>query len=83
MSLNPARLPRPLRLAAFAVAVAVLLWLCLAPMDTLPQPQNLGDKAEHAIAWFVLTALGVILSPRRWRGVALFALALGAGIEVL
>ncbi|MCR5878163.1 VanZ family protein [Phenylobacterium sp. J367] len=79
----PARLPRPLRLGAYAAAVAVLLWLCLAPTESLPQPENLGDKSEHLIAWFVLTALGLALSPRRWRAIAGFALLLGLAIEVL
>jgi VanZ family protein len=76
------RLPRPLRLALYAAAVAVLLYLCLAPTDRLPGVE-LWDKAEHAIAWFVLAALGFLLSPRRPRAITVFALALGAAVEVL
>jgi VanZ family protein len=72
-----------LRLSVYTAAVAVLLWLCLAPTDMLPQPENLGDKAEHAIAWFVLTALGLVLSPRRWRAIGAFAFGLGLAIELL
>jgi len=78
----PYRLPRPIRLAAYALAVAILLYLCLAPQQELPQT-DLSDKPEHAIAWFVLTATGLILSPRRPRAIAGFALALGAVVEVL
>lgn len=83
MSLAPWRLPRPVRLGLYTLAVAVLLWLCLAPSETLPQPEGLSDKWEHAIAWFVLTAAGLVLAPRRWRAIIAFALVLGAGVEVL
>lgn len=83
MSLAPWRLPRPIRLGLYGGAVAVLLWLCLAPSETLPQPKGLDDKWEHAIAWFVLTATGLLLAPRRWRTIAVFALVLGAMVEVL
>ncbi|WP_395672964.1 hypothetical protein [Phenylobacterium sp.] len=81
--MRPARLPLPARLAAFAAAVAVLLWLCLSPAGALPAPTALGDKAEHAIGWAVLTAVGLTLFPdRRWR-VAGLAIALGGVVEVL
>lgn len=75
-------LPRPLRLALFAAATAVVLYFCLAPDTAMPKVP-LWDKLEHALAWGVLTALGVILSPRRWMAIALFAVALGAGVEIL
>jgi VanZ family protein len=78
----PAILPRPLRLSLYAAAVGVLLWLTLAPTDELPKV-SLWDKAEHAIAWFVLTAFGLALSPRRPRAIAFFALVLGVLVEVL
>lgn len=83
MRLAPWRLPRPVRLGLYAAAVAVLLWLCLAPSEILPQPEGLSDKLEHAIAWFVLTATGLVLAPRRWRAITAFALALGLGVEAL
>ena len=47
-----ASLPRPLRLALYAGAAAVLLALTLAPSEDLPSV-NLWDKAEHALAWMV------------------------------
>lgn len=76
------RLPRPIRIALFAVATAVILYLCLAPDTALPKVP-LWDKFEHALAWGALTALGVTLSPRRWKAIALFAVALGATVEIL
>jgi VanZ family protein len=77
----PYRLPRPLRLALYALATVILLYLCLAPSRDLPKV-NLWDKEEHAIAWFVLTATGLLLSPRRPRAIALYAFGVGAFVEV-
>lgn len=78
----PHRLPRPLRLALYALASAILLVLTLAPQDELPQA-GLGDKWEHAVAWFVLTLTGLALAPRRPRAIALYALAFAGVVEVL
>ena len=70
------------RFGLYAAAVAVLLYLCLAPSDHLPTV-NLWDKAEHGIAWAVLAGAGLVLFPRRaWR-IVLFAVVFGAVIEVL
>jgi hypothetical protein len=76
------RLPRGLRRAIFTLAVAVLLYLSLAPTRELPDVR-LWDKAEHAIAWFVLTALGLALGLWRPRTLVAFAFGLGAGVELL
>lgn len=82
MTLRPDRLPLSLRLGAYGFAVAVLLYLTLAPGKDLPQ-EHLWDKAEHAIAWAVLTAIGVVLWPLRPGRIAGFAFALGALVELL
>ncbi len=79
---RPDQLPAALRGWAYGFAVAVLLYLCLAPSKALPEV-SLWDKAEHAIAWFVLAAVGLAFWPRRPRRIAGFALALGALVEVL
>jgi VanZ family protein len=79
--LLPYRLPRPLRLFLYALATAILLYLCLAPSKDLPKV-NLWDKEEHAIAWLVLTATGLSLSPWRPRAIALYAFAVGVFVEV-
>jgi len=71
-----------LRFAAFGLACAVILYVCLAPTDQLPSV-SVWDKAEHALTWAALTGLGLALWPRRpWR-VVVFAVALGGLIEVL
>jgi len=78
-----ARLPRPLRLALYAGAVGVVLFLCLAPSQDVPGEGLVWDKAEHSVTWAILTFLGLALSSHRPRAIALFALALGGAIEVL
>jgi VanZ family protein len=80
--LRPDRLPLALRLGAYGFAVAVLLYLCLAPSNDLPQ-EHLWDKAEHSIAWFVLAAIGLVFWPGRPGRIAAFSLAVGALVEVL
>jgi VanZ family protein len=81
--LLPARWPRPLRLALYALAVAILLWLTLAPQQALPPEPGFGDKWDHALAWTVLVLSGLVLAPRRPLALAAFALALGVVVEVL
>ena len=76
------RLPFALRLALYAVAAGVLLYLCLAPSKDLPSV-NIWDKAEHAIAWAVLAGSGLVLFPRHPARIVVFALAFGALVEVL
>jgi len=82
VSLRPDRLPQALRLSAFGFAVAVLLFLTLAPPADLPK-EHLWDKAEHAIAWFVLAAIGLAFWPTRPARITGFAFCLGAAIEVM
>jgi VanZ family protein len=77
----PYRLPRPLRLALYALATAILLYICLAPSRDLPKV-NLWDKEEHAAAWFVLAATGLLLAPRRPRAIALYAFGVGVFVEL-
>jgi VanZ family protein len=78
----PHRLPRPLRLALYALASAILLWMTLAPQQDLPQA-GLGDKWEHAIAWFVLASFGLALSPRRPLAIAAYCLGFAVAVELL
>lgn len=78
-----ADLPRPWRLALYALATGVLLYLCLAPTEKVPGAGLFWDKWEHVVAWFVLTGLGFLLAPKRPRAIVGYALAFGAGIELL
>jgi VanZ family protein len=76
------RLPLIVRQGGIAVAVSVLLWLTLSPDDALPRV-DLWDKAEHAIAFGVLTAIcGLLFPRRRWAGAA-GSVLLGIVIEIL
>lgn len=81
--LLPHRWPRPLRLGLYALAVAILLWLTLAPQKALPPDPGFNDKWDHALAWTVLVLSGLVLGPRRPRALAAFALALGLLVEIL
>lgn len=67
--------------AAFGLCLLAVLFLSLAPADATPAPDMGGDKVRHALAYFVLTGLGLLaFGPRRvlLGGI----LALGAGVEV-
>lgn len=78
----PSRFPRRVRLSLYALAVLILLGLCLTPSKDLPDPGT-GDRFEHLAAWFVLTFTGFVLAPRRRLAIPAFALAYGVLIEIL
>jgi VanZ family protein len=75
-------LPRPLRVVLFLSAVAVILWLSLAPGNAIPQV-NLWDKAKHAIAYAALTAGGLALFPKHVRALVAGVFVMGLAIEGL
>ena len=77
------RLPRALRLALYAIACGVLLYMTLAPGKDVPGVGMVWDKAEHAVSWAVLTGAGLVLSTRRRWAIGGFAFAFGAAIEIL
>lgn len=76
-------LPRPLRAGLFCAATAALLWLSLAPTRDLPGAVMFWDKAEHSLAYLVLTGMGLVLFPRHPRLLAAYVMAVGGGVEVL
>ena len=79
--MNPTHLPRPLRIALYALAVTILLYLCLAPQDDIPHV-NVWDKVEHTLGWLVLTVSGLMLSNNRPRTIAAFAFGVGVFVEI-
>jgi VanZ family protein len=80
--LLPYRLPRPVRVGLYALAAFILLVICVLPSEDLPKTAT-GDRVEHTIAWFVLTATGYALAPRRVWEIPVFAIAYGVVLEVL
>jgi VanZ family protein len=78
-----AGLSRPLRLALYGLATAILSYMALAPAHDVPGADLVWDKAEHASAWTVLTLAGLVLSTHRRWAIGVFAVAFGAVIEVL
>ena len=75
-------IPRPLRLAVFAAAVVVILYMTLAPNEDVPGSSLIWDKAAHSIAFGLLTIVGLLMSTHRRALVALSVLALGVAIEI-
>jgi|SRR6185312_1800973 len=83
LDLPLARLPRRLRLALYAAACLVLLYMTLAPEREVPGVGLIWDKAEHGSAWTVLTLAGLLLSTRRRWAIGVFAFGFGALVELL
>lgn len=73
--------PRPLRLAVFALACLVVTWASLAPSTALPSV-SLWDKVEHLTAYFGLTVIGAWAFPRRLSRLAAGLFGAGVVIEV-
>lgn len=70
-------------LLLFWLLVAAIAAGSLLPTEALPAAPPGVDKLEHFLAYLVLTFLGVGLVPERGLlRVAVFVLALGAGLEV-
>lgn len=66
---------------AFVLCLLAILFLSLAPADATPAPFLWGDKVRHALAYFVLTGLGLLaFGPRPVLLLAI--LSLGAGVEI-
>lgn len=76
-------LPRPVRLALFAIACCVIAWLSLSPTQALPQGLTFWDKAEHALAYLALTLLGAWAFPGRLGRLAAGLFLAGVGVEIL
>lgn len=78
------RLPTALFKPVFWIAVLAVAWVSLAPSDFLPKVLfSWWDKAEHALAYAVLGALGCLAYPgRRWSALAAL-LVYGGAIEVI
>lgn len=75
-------IPRPLRLGVFLTAVAVILYMTLAPNKDVPGSEMFWDKASHAIAFGLLTVIGLLMSTHRRWVVVVSVIGLGLVIEV-
>jgi VanZ family protein len=72
----------PLRRAAFWLGVLTVVGLSLVPGDQLPAAFAWWDKAQHAMGFALLTAMGLLAYTRsRWH-VPAGLLMLGAFIEL-
>lgn len=77
------RAPVSLRLAAYAAAWSVLMWLSLAPQDELPSALSFWDKAQHGLAYMTLTLIGVVAFPKRVGLMVIVSLFTGGLAEAL
>jgi VanZ family protein len=75
--------PRPARIGLFALALLVIAWLSLSPIEELPVSVSLWDKAQHAIAYFGLALVGAWAFPDRSGRLAVGLVAFGVGVEIL
>jgi hypothetical protein len=74
---------RQLALAAWGLAMGVVTVLALLPIEHLQLPVfDWWDKAQHALAFVVLTSWALLLWPNSAMRVALGMLAYGAGLEL-
>ena len=81
--MKPFKRPK-LWLGLWALAIAVVIAVCLMPPPPLPPLPDNSDKVEHLLAYFVLAACAVQLFSGR-RALAFAALGLvvlGIGIEI-
>lgn len=63
-------------------AVGFAVVVCLMPIDQLPQPPTLSDKAEHFIAYLLLSAWFAGIYPRtRYWIIAIGLVVMGVSIE--
>lgn len=68
---------------SWCLAMLTVTVLALMPIEHLQLPFfDWWDKAQHALAFTVLTAWALLIWPRRAGGVVLGMLAYGAGIEL-
>ena len=74
---------RQLALAAWGLAMGVVTVLALLPIEHLQLPVfDWWDKAQHALAFMVLTGWALLLWPYAPMRVALSMMAYGAGLEL-
>ena len=81
-TLKPLRWPR-FWLGLWLLAVALLVVVCLIPLQGLPPLPDNSDKVEHLLGYFILAASAVQLFARRalpWVAVAL--VFLGIAVEL-
>ncbi len=67
----------------FAVCVGVITVMSMIPSTTLPNALDFWDKAQHALAFAVLTVTGSIAYPDKRTRTYIGLLLLAVGIELI
>jgi VanZ family protein len=66
----------------FWCLVTVVIALALLPNNSSQPPFALADKVAHAIAFFLITSVGLRAYPSQWWYVIPALIGLGASIEI-
>lgn len=84
MTLRPFRHPVPW-VAVWMAGIVAVFWLCLGPPPEIPDLPKNGDKAEHFLAYFLLSlgAVQLFASARALASSGAGLVAMGVLIEVL
>ena len=70
-------------MVAFWLLAVATLWFSLVPVERVPTSFQFWDKAQHALGFAALAALGLMGYPGQWRRVLLGLVLFGIAIEVL
>jgi VanZ family protein len=57
--------------------------MALIPIEDVPNPFNLWDKTQHALAFVVLTITGCLAYPKKTKVVYIGLILYGASIEIM
>ncbi len=67
----------------FVSSIVFTTIMALIPIADVPNPFNLWDKAQHALAFILLTLTGSLAYNRNTKAVYVGLILYGAGIEIL
>lgn len=69
--------------AIFVCCIVFTTIMALIPIEDVPNPFNLWDKTQHALAFVVLTITGCLAYPQKTKVVYIGLILYGASIEIM
>ena len=67
----------------FVCCIVFTTIMALIPIEDVPNPFNLWDKAQHALTFIVLTITGCLAYPQKTKVVDIGLILYGASIEIM
>lgn len=67
----------------FVCCIVFTTIMALIPIEDVPNPFNLWDKAQHALTFVVLTITGCLAYPQKTKVVDIGLILYGASIEIM